>query len=114
MGDLYAGVDLGGTSFIAIVADKKGKVLGKSDCVTTPHAAAEETIRSIAEHVRLAARDAGVKMSKVRAVGVGAAGAVDPRDGVVEPAPNLGWTERPLAKLLGQQLDTEVVLGNDV
>jgi glucokinase len=114
MGNLYAGVDLGGTSFIAVVADKKGKVLGKSDCATSPHAPAEETIRAIGEHVRLAARDAGVKMSKVQAVGVGAAGAVDPRNGIVVRAPNLGWTDVPLSKLLGKELDTDVVLGNDV
>src|SRR5258708_3706340 len=114
MGNLYAGVDLGGTSFIAVVADKNGKVLGKSDCATTPHAPAEETIPAIAEHVRLAARDAGVKMSKVKAVGVGAAGAVDPRNGIVVRAPNLGWADVPLSKLLGKELDTDVVLGNDV
>jgi glucokinase len=114
MSKLYAGVDLGGTSFIAIIADKKGKVLGKSDCVTVPDAPAAETIASIGEHVRLAARDAGVKMKNVEAVGVGAAGAVDPERGVVVRAPNLGWDNVPLSKILGKALDTEVVLGNDV
>lgn len=114
MSNIYAGVDLGGTSFIAVIADKKGKVLGKSDCVTTPHAPPEETITAIAQHVRLAADDAGVKMSKVRAVGVGAAGAVDPKKGTVVRAPNLGWTDVPLAKMLGKQLDSDVVVGNDV
>lgn len=114
MSNIYAGVDLGGTSFIAVIADKKGKVLGTSDCVTTLHAPPEETITAIAQHVRLAADDAGVKMSKVRAVGVGAAGAVDPKKGTVVRAPNLGWTDVPLAKLLGKQLDADVVVGNDV
>lgn len=114
MSDLYAGVDLGGTSFIAVISDKKGKVLGKSDCATTPHASAEDTIASVAEHVRLAADDAKVKLSKVKAVGVGAAGAVDPKKGVVVRAPNLGWTDVPLAKLLGKALDLDVVVGNDV
>lgn len=114
MSNIYAGVDLGGTSFIAVVADRKGKVLGSSDCATTPGAKAEETIEQIAEHVRLAARDAGVKMSKVRAVGLGAAGAVDPKKGIVVRAPNLGWSDVPLSKTLGKMLDSEVVLGNDV
>jgi glucokinase len=115
MTDLYAGVDLGGTSFVAVIADKKGNVLGKSDCVTTPHASPEETIAQIAAHVRLAADDAQLKLSKVQAVGVGAAGAVDPQHGVVVRAPNLGWADVPLAELLGKELDgTPVVLGNDV
>jgi glucokinase len=114
MSDHYAGVDLGGTSFVAVIANKKGKVLGKSDCVTTPHAPPEETITKIAEHVRLAADDAKVKMSKVKAVGIGAAGAVAPKKGIVVRAPNLGWTDVPLAKLLGKQLGRPIVVGNDV
>src|SRR6058998_1497755 len=52
MSNIYAGVDLGGTSFIAVIADKKGKVLGSSDGPTTRGAKAEATIDQIAEHVR--------------------------------------------------------------
>ncbi len=114
MSNLYAGVDLGGTSFIAVVADKDGKVLGSSDCVTTRGIKPEETIGQIAEHVRLAAKAASVKVSKVKAVGIGVAGAVDPKRGVVVRAPNLGWDNVPLAKMLGENLDRDVVVGNDV
>src|SRR6266571_1208690 len=114
MSNLYAGVDLGGTSFIAVVADRKGKVLGSSDCVTTRGAKPEETIAQIAEHVRVAARAASVKTSKLKAIGIGAAGAVDPKRGIVVRAPNLDWTDVPLSRMLGKQLHTDVVLGNDV
>src|SRR5205809_3441282 len=57
MSHLYAGVDLGGTSFIAVISDRKGRVLGSSDCVTTPNAKPEDTIDSIAHHIREAAKD---------------------------------------------------------
>ncbi len=114
MSNLYAGVDLGGTSFIAVVADKNGKVVGSSDCVTTRGIKPEETIAQIAEHVRLAANAASVKVSKVKAVGIGVAGAVDPKRGTVVRAPNLGWDNVPLAKILGKNLDRDVVVGNDV
>ncbi len=114
MSNLHAGVDLGGTSFIAVVADKNGKVLGSSDCVTTRGGKPEELIAQIAEHVRLAANAASVKVSKVKAVGIGVAGAVDPKRGTVVRAPNLGWDNVPLAKILGKNLDREVVVGNDV
>ena len=114
MSNLYAGVDLGGTSFIAVISDKNGKVLGSSDCVTTRGGKPEDTIAQIAEHVRLAANAASVKVSKVKSVGIGVAGAVDPKRGVVVRAPNLGWDNVPLAKLLGKELDQKVVVGNDV
>jgi glucokinase len=114
MSRIYAGVDLGGTSFIAVVADRNGRVLGSSDGPTTRGAKPEETIEQIAEHIRDAAREASVKLSKIRAIGIGAAGAVDPKRGVVVRAPNLGWSDVPLARSLRRKLGPDVVLGNDV
>src|SRR5438132_3372865 len=114
MSHLYAGVDLGGTSFIAVISDRKGRVLGSSDCVTTPNAKPEDTIDSIAHHIREAAKDASVKLSKIDGIGIGAAGAVDPKRGVVVRAPNLGWSNVPLGKSLRKQLGPDVILGNDV
>src|SRR2546428_11773405 len=99
MSRIYAGVDLGGTSFIAVIADKKGKVLGSSDGPTTRGAKAEATIDQIAEHVREAAKDAGIKTSRIRAIGIGAAGGVDTQPGVVVPAPHLGWDEGSGARI---------------
>ena len=114
MSKLYAGVDLGGTSMIAIIADAKGKVKGSSDCATNRSLKPTELIDQIADQVLLAAKDAKVKPSKIEALGIGAPGAVDPETGVVVKAPNLGWTDVPLAKQLKKRIGCDVVLGNDV
>src|SRR6058998_2786313 len=114
MSQIYAGVDLGGTSFIAVVADRKGRILGSSDCPTTRGATAEETIDQIADHVREAAKEASAKMSKIRGIGIGAPGAIDPKRGVVVRAPNLGWEDVPLARTLRKKLGSDVIVGNDV
>ncbi len=53
-------------------------------------------------------------MSKIDGIGIGAAGAVDPKRGVVVRAPNLGWSEIPLANELRKRLGPDVILGNDV
>jgi glucokinase len=114
MSKIYAGVDLGGTSFIAIVANEKGKVLGSADCATVPGAKPEETMAAIADHILLAAKDAQIKVKNVKAIGIGAPGAVDAKKGVVVKAPNLGWLDVPLGKSLKKHLGPDVVLGNDV
>ena len=114
MSKIYAGIDLGGTSFIAVVADEKGKVLGSSDCATVPGAKPEETMAAIADHVMLAAKDAQIRIKRVKGIGIGAPGAVDLKKGIVVKAPNLGWVDVPLAKRLKKQLGPDVVLGNDV
>src|SRR5205807_1434706 len=98
----------------AVIADKNGKVLGTSDGPTTRGAKPQETIDAIADHIREAAKDASVKLSRIRAIGIGAAGAVDPKRGVVVRAPNLGWTNVPLARVLRKKLGPDVILGNDV
>jgi glucokinase len=114
MARLYAGVDLGGTSMIAVIATADGKVVGSSDCTTTRDAAPAETIDTIGDQIEVAAKEAGVKTKNVRAIGIGAPGAIDRRRGIVVKAPNLGWTDVPLGRALEKRFDTDVVLGNDV
>ncbi len=114
MSKIYAGVDLGGTSLIAIVADRKGRVLGSSDCVTPRDQNPEETLDLIAEHILEASKEASVKMKRVAAIGIGAPGAVDAKRGIVVRAPNLGWNDVPVARFLRKKLGPDVVLGNDV
>jgi glucokinase len=50
----------------------------------------------------------------LRAVSIGAPGAVDPEHGVVYHAPNLGWDEVPLGAKLGKLLRVPVFAENDV
>ena len=114
MARIYAGIDLGGTSFIAAIADEKGKILGSSSCETVRGAKPEDTIAAIADNVLLAAKDAQIKIGKVRAIGIGAPGAVDPKKGLVVKAPNLGWENVALGRALKKHLGPDVVVGNDV
>ena len=114
MPQIYAGIDLGGTSFIATIADEKGKVLGSSGCATVRDASPKDSIAAIADNVLLAAKDAQIKIRRVRAIGIGAPGAVDAKKGVVVKAPNLGWQNVPLARTLRKHLGPEVFVGNDV
>jgi glucokinase len=114
MTKIYAGVDLGGTSMIAIISDPRGKILGSSDCDTNRSLKPSELIDQIGDEVFKAAKDAGVKASRIDALGIGAPGAVDPEEGVVVKAPNLGWTDVPLAKQLKKRVGCDVALGNDV
>jgi len=114
MARVYGGIDLGGTSMIAVVADRGGKVLGTSGCATNTTSKPAALIDAIAAQIQAAARDAGVKMKAVRGIGIGAPGAVDPKKGVVVRAPNLGWSDVPLAGELKKRTGVRVTLGNDV
>jgi glucokinase len=89
-------------------------VRGSSGCATNRSLKPAELIDEIADQVLLAAKDAGIKRSKIEALGIGAPGAVDPDRGVVVRAPNLGWSDVPLGKQLKKRIGCDVALGNDV
>src|SRR6267143_979849 len=54
-----------------------------------------------------------LECKQIKAVGIGAPGAVNPETGRVIFAPNLGWEDVPLKKELEKQLDLPVFLEND-
>ena len=113
---LRGGIDLGGTKIQAVVVDESGEVLGSSRRPTPTSGGPPDVAHAIAEAMREAGGDAGTKPAALAGVGVGSPGDVDPGAGTVTSARNLpGWSGRfPLADVLGEELGTQVALGNDV
>src|SRR5262249_41113228 len=56
----------------------------------------------------------GARGADLRALCVGVPGAVDDERGVVDTAPNLGWSQVALSERLASALDLRVFLDNDV
>lgn len=108
------GVDLGGTSMMAVVASDRGKILGESDTATRREEGPDGVIEQIIEQITLAAKDAGISTKKLGGIGLGAPGAVDPQRGIVVRAPNLAWTDVPVGSRLSAHFGVPVTLGNDV
>jgi glucokinase len=113
-GVCYVGVDLGGTSLRALVADDEYKTLGVKKIQTLTTGGPARLIRKIAVLVESTLKDAGISRSRVRAVSVGAPGPIDRSRGIVEEAPNLGWKRVPLRSELRQLLRVPVFVENDV
>lgn len=109
---IFAGIDLGGTSIHA-AAVRDGRILAKAGGKTPPDAGVNETLSRLADLVE--ELRGGLDGSQVlRGVCVGAPGAVDPDEGVVRSAPNLGWSDVPLAEGLSALVELPVVVDNDV
>jgi glucokinase len=97
--ELYLGVDLGGTSVCAAVVDPEGHILGQEK-----HRLQSREPPQVAEAVLRAGKTAcgaaGLPFSEMKAVGIGVAGAIDRKQGVVRSAPGLGWHDVPFPRLL--------------
>jgi glucokinase len=113
---ILVGVDLGGTSLLAVATSGKGKILGRKKRKTKAEEGASAVLKRIEKTIRNAVHEAGAKLSDVRAIGIGAPGPLNPKTGVILHAPNLGptWNDLPLTAHLRKKLGCPVYLGNDV
>src|SRR5271155_67526 len=111
--EYFVGVDLGGTKILAGVFDDKLVCLGRSKMSTKSERGPEEVVDRIARCARDAVDECDLDFKQVRAVGIGAPGAVDPESGRVIFAPNLQWQDVALKKLLEKELGAMVVVEND-
>jgi glucokinase len=113
---VLVGVDLGGTSLLAVATNAKGKVLGRKKRKTRAEEGASAVLDRMEQTIRDAVAEAGAKTKDVRAIGIGAPGPLNPKTGVILHAPNLGptWNDLPITAHLGERLGCPVYLGNDV
>ena len=109
MGDLYAGVDLGGTTVGCALADRDGRIVRESEIATASHQGPKAVLGRIARAVRSLGR-------RPAALGMGVPGLVDLRRGVAKFLPNLPtqWRGVPVRKILEAELRCPVHLLNDV
>jgi glucokinase len=112
--EIIVGIDMGGTSLRALVVNAQNEILAVEKQPTNVAQKPAGLIRDLAAMVEDVVKAAGLRRSQLRAVSIGAPGAVDPRNGVVYHAPNLGWDEVPLASDLRQLLHVPVFAENDV
>lgn len=104
---LSIGVDIGGTKIAAGVIDESGAIVAQEQ-QKTPATDPVGIASAVAEVVnRLADR------YPVEAVGIGAAGFVDELRSTVLFAPNIVWSNEPLADHVRAKVDLPVVVEND-
>lgn len=116
MNSLFAGVDLGGSSISAVIAEPSGTVLGSDRRPTPRKFGPDEVPVAVAASVHSAIAAAKCDPTAVRGVGIGCPGQVDQVAGTVGNAATLpDWPATfPLADIVSQHVGRPVVLGNDV
>jgi glucokinase len=111
---MYIGLDLGGTNVRAAVINGDGHVLGQEKHrlqSREPPQVAEAIVRA----AKTACGAAGLPFGELRGAGIGVAGMIEKGTGLVLNAPNLGWKDVPIAKLLQARAPKlPLYVGNDL
>jgi glucokinase len=103
------GMDIGGTKMLAVVFDAQFKPVGRFRKKSKAKVPPEVHVNNI---IQGALDDAGVK--KIRGIGMGSPGPLDPNTGVIIDTPNLGWKNFPLASIAQDHFGVPAVVDNDV
>lgn len=113
MSALFAGVDVGGTTVSAALADAHGAIVCENHVDTNSHDGPEAVLGRIAELIAGLASTAG---SAPNAVGVGMPGLVDVALGATRFLPNMptNWRDVPAGETLSRLVGCPVYLLNDV
>lgn len=110
---LFAGVHVGGTKILAGIFDRDLQPLGCAKASTRKDRGPQAVLAQVVKALHDAAHAAEVKLSDVRAVGVGLPGCVNPEAGVVTLAVNAGWKDVDARASLERTLEIPVFIDND-
>jgi glucokinase len=110
----WIGFDLGGTKMMATVLDKNYKVLGSARKSTNGSDGALKGKKKMLNAIHEAIENAGVNPKGLQGIGIGCPGLVNPEKGILVFAPNLGWRNMPLRKILETEFHKPVAVLNDV
>jgi glucokinase len=109
-----SGIDFGGTNIKVAVVDRAAQILGRATAPTDVSADPADVIRRMVQLVASAARDAGLPMKDLVAVGIGAPGPLNQKTGRIIRSANLPhWTDVALGDEIAASLRVPVFLEND-
>ena len=114
MAQLAIGIDIGGTKIAAGVVDRKANIIARH--VVTEHSGAmpDHVIACVERVYRALLDKSGIRQEDLAGVGLGFAGHVNGKAGIVIVSSNLpGWDCVPLRDIVQERLTVPVVLEND-
>ena len=111
---MYIGIDLGGTNIAVGLVDDSGKILKSDSVPTLAQRDYKDIVKDMAELTMKVVKDAGLTMDDIKAVGLGAPGAIDSKNGIVANSSNLpGFKMSPVVEEFKKYFDTPVSIEND-
>ena len=110
----YCGIDLGGTKIYSLIMNDKQEILGREKLKTNGSQGLDNVVARIVECYRKVLETSGVKEKDIEAIGMAVPSAVDVNGGILLHAPNLGWKNLHLSKIMYENTKKPFFIDNDV
>lgn len=109
------GIDLGGTKVLSALIDKTtGKVVASVKKKTKKDKGPNKILEKIVESIQELIDDKHVEKGSIESIGIGAAGQVDRKNGILLAASNLDCFNVPLKQIIEDEFSIPTYVGNDV
>ena len=109
------GIDLGGTKIlIGLVEKESGKVVSHIKKKTKKEKGPENIVRKMVEGVEELLEESGKSFMEISSIGIGSAGQIDRKNGIIIGAPNLDCYNLNLKEILQDKFNIPVFVANDV
>lgn len=109
------GIDLGGTKIlIGLVEKESGKVVSHIKKKTKKEKGPENIVRKMVEGVEELLEESGKSFAEISSIGIGSAGQIDRKNGIIIGAPNLDCYNLNLKEILQNKFNIPVFVANDV
>jgi len=111
-GDIYLGLDIGGTKCAVVVGDDSFRIKRKVAFETRTERGYLAILSECKQHIRsLLAEYSGYNL---RRIGISCGGPLDSKTGTIYSPPNLpGWDDIPITKIFSDEFGVEVAVQND-
>lgn len=109
------GIDLGGTKILTALVDRTtGEVSGTVKKKTKKDKGPKNIVRKMIESIEELFEETLVNKDEISSIGIGAAGQIDRKNGIIIGAPNLDCYDLDIKDRIASHFDLPVFLGNDV
>jgi len=111
-GDIYLGLDIGGTKCAVVVGDASFEIKRKVAFETRTERGYMAILSEFKQHIRsLLAEFSDCKLKRI---GISCGGPLDSKTGTIYSPPNLpGWDNVPITKIFSDEFGAEVAVQND-
>lgn len=111
-GDIYLGLDIGGTKCSVVIGDSSFKIMQKVAFETRTERGYMAILSEFKQHIRsLLAEFSGCNLKRI---GISCGGPLDSKTGTIYSPPNLpGWDNVPITKIFSDEFGVDVAVQND-